>query len=136
MIFTFQHFRMLRQTTLIVVFVVLATLALDIHAGVARRSEQDERVDTDVDVARVQNGNAASIVNVVLPKPSRTCRRCICTITEVCPNVPERTCLSAASLCCCCATRSFLCQGRDGMLQPDTDFVDSVSEIGIGTDVA
>ena len=103
--------------------------ALVIQAGVVTRDENGNPLDTNV--VNNKDRNVASIVNVVLPQRSRTCRRCICTITDHCPTSSERTCLSAASLCCCCAPRSFACQGRDGALQPDDEFIDSFNEIAI-----
>ena len=110
-------------------------LAMDttiIEAGALNRGE----VDLDTNVANNDpsndNANVASIVSVVLPEQSRTCRRCICTITDHCPTPPGRICLSAASLCCCCASRPFACRGRDGMLQPDEEFVESFNDIAIG----
>ena len=113
-------------------------------AGIANRRASDDDVDTNVANNGQNNGAAdgpdnnpgqvASIVNVVLPQQSRTCRRCICMIIDDCPTPPERTCLSAASLCCCCASRPFACRGRDGVLQPDAEFVDSFNEIAIGGD--
>lgn len=119
-------------------------LAIDttvIEAGIVNRGETEDDVDTNVVNNDPSNdhsndpgnnhGNVASIVNVVLPEQSRTCRRCICTITDHCPTPPGRTCLSAASLCCCCAPRSFVCRGRDGVLQPDEYFVKSFNEIAM-----
>lgn len=128
--------------------VILGTLLVQIsvvRAGVTGRGEHDNSPDSedragvdggeeqlgdvDTDVSNTQNRNIAAVVNVVLPKKSETCRRCICAITDDCPTSPDRTCLSAGSLCCCCASRSFSCQGQDGLLQPRPDFVESFSEI-------
>ena len=126
-----NNFRMLNRTFWCLALILLLTIAHENYAGVTGRSESD---DVDADVSSAQNRNIASIVNVVLPSASRTCRRCICTIAEECPNIPDMTCLSAATLCCCCTPRSFPCRGEDGMLQPNAEFMSPFTDTGTGSD--
>ena len=116
---------MLKQIIWCLCLVVLGDFLANVaNAAVAGRAESSH-VDTDINHA--QNENVASVVNVVVPQPPTNCRRCVCTLTQECPNIPGIRCLSAASLCCCCAPRSFPCIGSDGILQPNADFMRSLT---------